>query len=235
MAVTCEDVTKSYDDYKVCEVGKQQYWHDDRIGDFSIEYSKAGGINGEKKDGLHAPILRVKNIQNWEPIKVDDVAWYLEDSNYDHAKNGPRLCYYKLKETSQKLDWGCGIPRMGKGGYNLENDFPDGEKGYATGQCGIHIVQHQKPKPTDPYSLEVNLKDANQDDLGTVSKQVLTDNKLSVPGKLPMTVEFRTGAVDADPIEIAYGGDSWNTNDKRCSQGAYDSGSRQIDCQFACS
>ena len=34
MSVWCDDGERKYDNPQVCEVGKQQYWTDDRIGDF---------------------------------------------------------------------------------------------------------------------------------------------------------------------------------------------------------
>lgn len=241
MTVTCNDGEKKYDNFNVCEIGKQQYWNDDRIGEFSIEYSEAGGINSEK-DGLHGPVLRIQGINNWEPLVLKDVAKNIQDewTTAKAQKEGPRVCYYNYNQWSGEdgkfLRWGCGIPKLGRGGFKLENDLPDGQGGYAPGQCGIHIVQLQKPNPAvDPYSLEVKINDANQDSIAYIYPGVpVVDNRLSVPSKLPLTVELKTGAVDADDIEVSYGGDTWRTGSDRCSQGAYEEGHRKIDCGFHC-
>ena len=227
-------------DWQVCEVGKQQFWFDKRIGKFSIEYTGAGGINSER-DGLHSPVLRFKNIHNWEPIVVEDGARDLELTD-DEVHDHPYLCFYDFHKRSQfedgrDLTWGCGIPRLGRGFDGVENELPIDDRGYATGICQIHFVQHQKPDPVkDEYSMEVWIKDANQEDIGSVYPAApMPDRKLSVTSELPYTVEFRTGGEDHSPVEIAYGAESFNTdNDRRCSVGEYDGGSRQIDCDFRC-
>jgi hypothetical protein len=40
--------------------------------------------------------------------------------------------------------------------------------------------------------------------------------------------------MDADPVTFAYGGQSWDSNDSRCSVGAYDRGTREMDCRWEC-
>lgn len=131
----------------------------------------------------------------------------------------------------------CGIPKLGKGFEDFQNDIPDGDLGYAEGTCEVHITQYQKPNPaTDPYSLEVWVKDANADVIGYKEKTPVKNNKLIVVSKLKgATMGFRTGEVDDDGIEISYALDSWNTDDKaRCKVGNYDGGNRDMDCSFAC-
>tara|TARA_R110002003_G_scaffold534_20_gene20340 strand:+ start:5851 stop:6291 length:441 start_codon:yes stop_codon:yes gene_type:complete len=108
------------------------------------------------------------------------------------------------------------------------------DKGYRPGWCGVHVIQYQKPDPSkDQYSLEVTaLNDANENKIGEFKKGGPT---ASVTSKLPLTLEIKTGGVDADPVRFAYGSQSWDSNDKgRCSVGAYDNGKRQMDCGFTC-
>ena len=175
--VECDNGKRQYNNWQVCEVGKQQFWTDDRIGDFSIEYSSAGDDSkGITRDGLHHPILRFKSIDNWAPMKV-------EDNAKPKDSDGVQVCYYG--EDGKTLWWGCGIPKLGKHfGDNLESNVPKGEKGYGAGECGMHVVQHQKPDPSkDPYSLEVWIKDADEDDIATPSiypAVKMTDKPLKV-------------------------------------------------------
>lgn len=113
MSVTCNDGKKEYTEWQVCEIEKRQYWRDDRIGDFSIEYTTAGGINSDL-DGLHGPLLRVKTNNDWEAIDLDDldVAQSADAAEkHDYDKDGPRLCYYDFNDGSvtsdgKKREWG---------------------------------------------------------------------------------------------------------------------------------
>lgn len=54
-----------------------QYFHTDGLGNFSIKFTRAGGKDGEKTDGLHTPILRAAYIDNWTNIYLQ------EDSDKD--------------------------------------------------------------------------------------------------------------------------------------------------------
>ena len=125
------------------------------------------------------------------------------------------------------------MPKIGKGGGSLDSNGPTNDRGYASGWCGVHVIQYQKPDPSkDSYSLEASLNDANENQIGAIGKVGPT---ISLTSKLPLTLETKTGAVDADPVSFAYGGQSWDSNDSgRCEVGAYDSGARQMDCGFTC-
>ena len=105
---------------------------------------------------------------------------------------------------------------------------------FAPGWCTAHVVQYQKPDPAvDPYKLDVNIYDAAGTPVGISSGAV---SSTAVTGSLPYTFDVGTGAVDDDPVTFAYGDQSWDSNDSshQCSVGAYDSGSRQIDCGWTC-
>ena len=49
------------------------YFTDPDIGDFSIEFSKAGGKNGNTVDGLHDPIVKINNVANGDPIDIQAI------------------------------------------------------------------------------------------------------------------------------------------------------------------
>ncbi|KAG8532950.1 uncharacterized protein KY384_002828 [Bacidia gigantensis] len=218
MSVECTDGKKEYNNFQVCEIGKQQKWHDDRIGDFSVEYTKAGGINSDT-DGLTAPVLRFKGIGNWQDIDVNSLGQKDCDPNL-HCDDSGDVC--KEEDDHETKTWTCGIPKLGKasnvGDVPLGNDFKVGKDGYAHGTCWMHIVQHQKPDPSkDNYSCEVWVKDANSHDIGWRYPAVEMDKPLWVTSPLPHTIYLRTGAVDDDPITVTYGKEKWSTdNGDKC-------------------
>lgn len=125
------------------------------------------------------------------------------------------------------------MPKIGKAGGGIDSNAPTNDKGYAPGWCGFHVTQFQKPDPSkDSYSLEVALKDANENQIGGVGR---SGPSVSLTSKLPLTLEIKTGGVDADPVSFAYGSQSWDSNDSaRCKVGAYDNGKREMDCGFTC-
>ena len=49
------------------------YFTDPDIGDFSVEFSKAGGKNGNTVDGLHDPIVKINNVANGDPINIQAI------------------------------------------------------------------------------------------------------------------------------------------------------------------
>lgn len=115
-------------------------------------------------------------------------------------------------------------------------------KRYASGYCGVHIVQYQKNEgpsdssgSTSEYRLDVTLKDALQDVVGSISK-------LSTPGgiyndinsQLPSVFEIEVGGVDSVPLRFQYAGQAWSSDDSQCSVGGYDNGNRNVDCGFNC-
>jgi hypothetical protein len=38
-------------DWNVCYKGGEQFMHDDELGDFSVTFTQAGGVDGNKEDG----------------------------------------------------------------------------------------------------------------------------------------------------------------------------------------
>lgn len=128
--------------------------------------------------------------------------------------------------------WWCGVPKIGKGGAGLNSDAPNNDRGYSPGWCVAHITQYQKPDPSvDSYGLEVKVFDNNENEIGSSPRGGPT---ASIGSKLPYTLEISTGAIDDDPVYLAYASDMWDSKSTRCSVGAYDSGSRNMDCGFPC-
>ncbi|KAH7413558.1 hypothetical protein DE146DRAFT_638041 [Phaeosphaeria sp. MPI-PUGE-AT-0046c] len=140
----------------------------------------------------------------------------------------------KYIEQARTKKWECGIPMIGNSGGHFGSNTPENDSGFASGWCGVHVIQYQKPDPSKgSYSLEAPaVKDANEHEIGNFAKGGPT---ASVTSKLPWCLEIKTGGVDADPVSFAYGDQSWDSNDKgRCSVGKYDSGKRHMDCGFTC-
>ncbi|KAI9797895.1 MAG: hypothetical protein M1833_005095 [Piccolia ochrophora] len=242
-SIECSDGGKvEYKDWNVCYVGGRQHFHDDRIGEFSITFSQAGGQKGNEEDGLHTPILQVAYIDNWAEMDVEK--FVTESDKDDSGKVCTEISYETAAyQDGKNKEWFCGVPKAGKGGKvgdtTFDSNIPHGAGGYAPGPCGMHILQYQKPDPSkDPYSLEVSLKDANGDEVGRLDKTEMRAPQV-IKGKLPVEVTVNTGAEDKDPISITYGGDVWTTADTpdgkaRCGVGPFDNGRREIDCGFTC-
>lgn len=57
----------------------RQYFNDPLIGDYSINYTQAGGVNGNTQDGLHHPILQVADVGPSLP--------YINHPSHNHAKD----------------------------------------------------------------------------------------------------------------------------------------------------
>ncbi|OAL43988.1 hypothetical protein IQ07DRAFT_605502 [Pyrenochaeta sp. DS3sAY3a] len=247
--VTCDDGTKEYNPdgagWNVCYVGGRQYFTDPRIGDFSITFEERDGAG--QGEGLTTPNLQLKYVGDWREIPVQEAA-AAYDKHVDCEENGaspfrqcgdgPYICHYgdhgnEYIFTSRHKKWECGVPKIGKAGGGIDSNAPTNDKGYAPGWCGFHVTQFQKPDPSkDSYSLEVTLKDANENQIGGVGR---SGPSVSLASKLPLTLEIKTGGVDADPVSFAYGSQSWDSNDSsRCKVGAYDNGKREMDCGFTC-
>ena len=125
---------KEYKDWNLCYVGGQQFLHDDRIGDFSVQ-----STNGSA--GLSQPILKLQTVNNGQDWDVDAF-----------AQDDQKLCgfCYDYRPTPQKQlgsdpDYVCGVPKSGGTGNGITSDVskdPDTPK--ASGWCGVH-VSHFKP------------------------------------------------------------------------------------------
>ena len=234
-SVECDSVKKEYNDWNVCYVDGRQFFTDDRIGDFSIKF-----IDGD--NGLGSPILQLKDINDFKELDVDSISVEEGDGDSD------ALCRYDVSLSDQQWEpsdayrWFCAVPKTGKAIGDLDSNAEiDPDIGYATGQCGVHVIHYQIPEgPNNFYSIEATIKDANENQIGEISITTAT-GPINISSKLPYQLVVTTalpGSVpdtDAEPVSFAYGGDLWNSGDQtRCSVGNYDSGARNMDCGFAC-
>jgi len=236
-SVECQNDKREYRDWNVCYVNGRQFFTDDRIGDFSITFTSPGGVD----QGLTLPILQLKDINNFEGIDVEAQGGSAADLNGINTKGEKTLCRM-VDDKDQKLSWKCAVPKSGKNFGGIVSTIPvDPNVGYATGSCGVHVIHYQIPDgPNNYYSIEAQIKDANGDQIGEISRTTAT-GPIDISSKLPYQLIVTTvlpGSVpntDAEPVNFAYGGDLWNSGDTtRCSQGGYDNGARNMDCGFAC-
>ena len=112
------------------------------------------------------------------------------------------------------------------------------QKRYVSGSCGVHITQYQKnecPGPsTAEYRLTITLKDGVGAVQGGVDQTPVADfTPLNVDSGLPAVFIATVGAVDSDPIKMAFNGQVWDSS-SQCSVGGYDNGNRNMDCGFRC-
>lgn len=236
-SVECQDGKREYGDWNVCYVNGRQFFTDDRIGDFSITFTSPGGPD----QGLTVPILQLKDINNFEVIDVEAEGGSAADLNGINPKGEKTLCRM-TDNANQKLAWKCGVPKSGKIFGNFDSSIAiNPDIGYAQGSCGVHLTHYQIPEgPDNFYSIDAIIKDANGETIGNIDRTTAT-GPIDISSKLPYQLVVTTvlpGSVpdtDAEPVQFAYGGDSWNSGDgTRCSQGAYDNNKRLIDCGFAC-
>lgn len=239
--VDCQGDKKEYKDWNVCYLNGRQFFTDERIGDFSITFSKAG-IEPEDKDGLYGPILQLKEVGDFAILDVEAEGGNEYDSTGSLCTRGLEGDESDSSLMGKKLAWICAVPKSGKSVIGLESNIQvDPSVGYATGSCGVHVTHYQIPEgPDNYYSIETQIKDANGDQIGEISRTTAT-GPINISSKLPYQLIVTTalpGSVpdtDAEPVNFAYGGDSWNSGDQtRCSQGGYENGARNIDCGFAC-
>ncbi|KAK3176434.1 hypothetical protein OEA41_007757 [Lepraria neglecta] len=81
-------------DWQICYLGGRQYFTNPHIGDLSITFSKAGGVDGDTEDGLHSPILQLANINNLDPLDVE------ANANANTGKSEGNLAAGKAEERA---------------------------------------------------------------------------------------------------------------------------------------
>lgn len=117
---------------------------------------------------------------------------------------------------------------------------------YAAGSCCFHLIEHQSCEPWDSnLYASVTLLDNNKNTIYTTpgDRGIPINDKDgggSIQGPLPNSIRI-TGEHQGDYIQFSYGGDSWTSNDGRCSAGGWDprdgnscDAKKQMDCCFAC-
>ncbi|KAL8968151.1 MAG: hypothetical protein Q9197_005039 [Variospora fuerteventurae] len=258
--VTCSDgKTRNYDNWGGCAHQVVNRFDDPGIGPFTITWTKK---DDDCSDGLCAPELALKYVGNYFVFDVEALSEEAQKNansatlcgvgcsrpTPESEPNSENICQATNiynRETIRSNQ--CGVPAIGKdyGPGKLDSQGPVGEAGYATGWCGMHVVQYQKEEPaadpaSDPkanYHLDVTLYDSNEDKIGEVlGAEAPAGEAVSVFSKLPHVMLVTAQKVDADPVLFAYSDQSWAYADAEhhCNFGQYDSGNREGDCGFSC-
>jgi hypothetical protein len=204
----------------------------------SIEWSKAGGKDGNTEDGLHDPILRLKNLNNWEPL---DVQKLIDNSKDEHGN----LCAKSSNDKS--VEYKCGIPKLGTAAFGITNMAQqDPTPGYTKGWCTMYVVQNQRDEDGigPEYEFDIVLYDAKKKIIGSMQHKTIDakTKSLSLTSHLPYTVEVIAKRGDNDPVVFKYSGQTWDNNDDKVhfstlgkrKRHSYESGNREGDMGFAC-
>lgn len=215
----------------------RQYFHMDQIGDFSVTYSKAGGVDGDTTDGLHSPVLQFANIGDWEPLDLDALIAQQGD------KPG-KLCDHG--SWMEQKWWTCGIPVIGQDLFGISNYEPVSQSTYKPGWCTMHVVQWQRNENGvgADYAFDVVLYDAEQKEIGLVAKTPIdpATKSFAMYSNLPYTIVITAPGGDVDPVQFAYADQSWDSNDRTNHQSnmgtgpehGYENGNREGDMGFTC-
>jgi len=99
--------------------------------------------------------------------------------------------------------------------------------------CGVHVTQFQRNENGfgGTYEFTVTIKDQNGSLIGSVDHAT---SPAGVTSSLPYVLIVTAGNGDSDPVSFDYAGQHWASNSGQCSTGAYDGGSRNMDCGFTC-
>ncbi|KAK6441479.1 hypothetical protein LTR95_002281 [Oleoguttula sp. CCFEE 5521] len=116
----------------------------------------------------------------------------------------------------------------------------------APGRCGMHTTQSMNevasssgvgPTRKPQWSLDIKIKDANREEIGSMEVSATAENWLTIPSKLPYAIDVGVGLhgyMDTDPLELRYAHWTGLTQAPDCSVGKYSGGNRDIDCGFEC-
>jgi hypothetical protein len=205
----------------------------------SVQFTKAGGVDGNKEDGLHHPIFRFKNLQNWADF---DAQYFIDNTEGEHGK----LCKKTYGIGGHQIVWTCGIPKIGTAAFGLSIFKPvDPAPGFTPGWCTMHVVQHQRNEYGigADYAFDVVLYDAAGKVIGLTQAQPIDakSKTLSLTSHLPYTVEIEAKGGDFDPVVFKYGDQTWQDNDGSHQstfgngpQHGYEYGDREGDMGFHC-
>ncbi|KAI4212618.1 MAG: hypothetical protein LQ351_004690 [Letrouitia transgressa] len=110
---------------------------------------------------------------------------------------------------------------------------------FQVGKCRAHVEQFQKDEGNTnllhDYQVAVDVFDNSNRQIGQASKQSAAKPLEVVNANLPFNIIVVPGGTDDDPMNFWFADQYWDSNNKdRCSVGAYDSGSRKMDCTFDC-
>ncbi|KAI1163101.1 hypothetical protein F5B18DRAFT_350822 [Nemania serpens] len=232
--------------WDACYLNGQQFFHHDLLGDFSVTFTQAGGVNSDE-DGLHHPMFQFAALNNWEPLNVEDVLVKQAESD-DGLGN---LC--TRANDFEILGYGCGLPQLQRAatsafGISLINADSD-KPGYTPGWCTAHVIQYQRNQygTGAKYAFAAQIFDGAGAQIGSVQKREVDDaGGLSVFSKLPWALTLRVGAADEDPVSFSYGAATWLCTGSKEDEGAhqcnlgegdahgFENGDREGDMGFTC-
>ena len=242
----------------------RQFFTDPNIGDYSINWTQAGGQNGNTEDGLNTPFLQLANVSAkdlprilslfyiaWSNTVIFDLQvgnWGVIDveaeANKAQDRDGGNLCVFNTGDMlgggSDGRSYKCGIPKVGKdGAFGISSDTIVHSSGYRPGWCVMHVTQFQRNENGigDQFAFDVIMTDADTKAIGQIDKQPVDPmtHSIGMDSNLPAVMIITADGGDDDPIKFAYNGESFDSNDAtHCQMGAYDSGSRQGNCGFTC-
>ena len=209
------------------------HFTDPNIGDFTVEFSKAGGKNGDTVDGLHNPIVKINNVAKGDPIDIESII-----DSYPSGTSSGMLCYAD-SSNGALLRWGLAVPLPGRALFGLSNyNQSSTQAGFTPGWCTMHVVQYHRNEygVGAQYDFAVVIFAAAKKQPGDAKT-----NALVVSSALPATIIVTPGADDAAPVNFQYNGQSWDSNaqdhQSTLGQGAdngYENGNRQGDMGFTC-
>ncbi|ORY58227.1 uncharacterized protein BCR38DRAFT_478034 [Pseudomassariella vexata] len=246
--INCEEndqIGHSMPGWNVCYLGGRQFFTDPDLGDFSVTFTKAGGVDGNTQDGqvLHHPVVQLAGFNDWEPIDIQAIVD--EQGDRDEGK----LCTFSHVTGTEQLQWVCGLPKNGaRSAFGMSIIDEDVDKdGYTPGWCVAKVNQYQKNEYGNggTYAFDVIIYDASGDQIGSLSKANVDGNgDLAMYSKLPATLLIHVGDTDDDPVSFAYNGQSWTCDDTdggdhACTLGngqeyGYENGDREGYTGFTC-
>ncbi|KAI4164669.1 MAG: hypothetical protein LQ342_001643 [Letrouitia transgressa] len=258
--ITCSDGNKrDYDNWGGCAHTVTNNFNDPGIGPFSVTFTKK---DDDCSDGLCGPVLALADVGDYHAVDVEALSEEAQKNansatlckvgcdapTPESEPNEKNICERTNTFNNEGIrSWKCGMPAVGQnyGPGTLDSQGPINSAGYASGWCGVHVVQYQKKDPAadpakDPaglYHLDVTIFDNNQDQIGQViGAEAPAGKAVPVTSKLPFVLDVTAQNVDADPVSFAYSDQSWAYADvaHHCNFGAYDSGNREGDCGFSC-
>lgn len=145
------------------------------------------------------------------------------------------ICDYANNEE----DPGAGCPKLTSKVTGTSCDtYPGANQpgAYNPGSCRVHVTQYQPnsgDNPLDYYEMEISIFDNSNIEIGQATKQSAHDSLVIANSVLPFQLIVATGA-DQDTITFWYADQYWDSKTGCGHMGAYDSGSRQGDCDFKC-
>ncbi|KAI2611883.1 hypothetical protein GGR54DRAFT_632843 [Hypoxylon sp. NC1633] len=195
-----------------CGLNFHQLLYHELVGNFSVEFTQAGGVNSDV-DGLHHPILSLAAYHDWYMLNIEDQLQWQKDGTWGGKGD---FCKRDFDTTRAKYTWTCGFPKLAKvstSNFGVTLMYQDSDKPvYTPGWCTAHVTQYQRNEygNKNSYAFAVQIYDGAGDQIGHVQKASVDDNgHLAVNSKLPFTLVLDAGPDDNTPVRFAYSDQSW--------------------------